>query len=90
VDFHRLSNRKSIKIMNMLIFCPFFFTWVAAKYVFSRSRPINERERSTLYNERPTSATSLTARPAQRNKPASTIDDKQLRDKLRKFLPGKK
>ncbi len=63
---------------------------IAAQYVFSRSRPMNEREQSTLYNERPMSATSLVTRPKPRNQPASTIDDKQLREKFRKFLPGKK
>jgi hypothetical protein len=65
---------------------------LAAQYVFSRARPMNERERerSTLYNERPASATSLINRPTSRNPTANHIDDKQLRDKLRKFIPGKK
>lgn len=63
---------------------------LATQYVFSRSRPMNEREHSTLYNERPTSATSLTARPTPRNPTTSNVDDKQLREKFRKFLPGKK
>jgi len=63
---------------------------LAAKYVFNRSRPMNEREHSTLYNERPTSATSLITRPTPRNPPTSTIDDKKLREKFSKFLPGKK
>lgn len=64
---------------------------LAAHYVFSRSRPASAREQSTLYNERPMSATSLVTRPTPRNQPAnSTIDDKQLREKFRKFLPGKK
>jgi hypothetical protein len=63
---------------------------LAAQYVFSRSRPMSERQHSALYNERPTSATSLITRPKPRNPPASTIDDKQLREKFRKFLPGKK
>jgi len=65
---------------------------LAAQYVFNRARPMNERERerSTLYNERPASATSLINRPTPRNPTANHIDDKQLRDKLRKFIPGKK
>ncbi len=65
---------------------------LAAQYVFSRARPMNERERerSTLYNERPASTTSLTNRLTPRNPTANHIDDKQLRDKLRKFIPGKK
>jgi hypothetical protein len=65
---------------------------LAAQYVFSRSRPMSERERehSTLQNERPATATVTTTRPTPRNPTASTMDDKQLRDKLRKFLPGKK
>lgn len=64
---------------------------LAAQYVFSRSRPMNEREQSTpLYNERPTSATSLTSRPTPRNPPISNADDKKLREKFSKFLPGKK
>ncbi|CAF1372600.1 unnamed protein product, partial [Rotaria sordida] len=65
---------------------------LAAQYVFSRSRPMNERERerNILYNERPTSALSLTNRSTPRNPTNSNIDDKVLRDKLRKFIPGKK
>jgi len=63
---------------------------LAAQYVFSRSRPKREHEHSTLYNERPTSATSLITRPTPRNPPASNVDDKQLREKLHKFLPKKK
>jgi hypothetical protein len=63
---------------------------LVTQYVFSRSRPMKEREHNTLYNERPTSATSLVTRPTPRNPPASTMDDKRLREKLRKFLPGKK
>lgn len=63
---------------------------LVTQYVFNRSKPMNTREQSTLYNERPTSATSLVDRPTRRNPPASNIDDKQLREKLRKFLPGKK
>ncbi|CAF0878902.1 unnamed protein product [Adineta ricciae] len=68
---------------------------LAAQYVFSRARPMDERERerSTLYTERPSTAdiaTNATTRPKPRNPTASNIDDKQLRDKLRKFFPGKK
>ncbi|CAF3713788.1 unnamed protein product [Rotaria socialis] len=65
---------------------------LAAQYVFSRTRPSNDRERvrSALYNERPTTAASLTSRPTPRNPTNSNIDDKALRDKFRKFLPGKK
>ncbi|CAF3929554.1 unnamed protein product [Rotaria magnacalcarata] len=65
---------------------------LAAQYVFSRTRPSIDRERvrSALYNERPTTSASLTSRPTPRNPINSNIDDKTLRDKLRKFLPGKK
>ena len=68
---------------------------LAAQYVFSQARPMGERERerSTLYTERPSTAdvtANATTRPKPRNPTASNIDDKQLRDKLRKFFPGKK
>ncbi|CAF3485524.1 unnamed protein product [Adineta steineri] len=67
---------------------------LASQYVFSRSRPMSERERelsNTLSNERPTTATTLMNRPTTRNHPTTgNLDDKQLREKLRKFLPGKK
>ncbi|UJR31924.1 hypothetical protein I4U23_019398 [Adineta vaga] len=64
---------------------------LAAQYVFSRTRPMTEREHSTLYTERPSTATTTnTNRPTPRNPNASSIDDKQLREKLRKFIPGKK
>lgn len=63
---------------------------LAAQYVFSRSRPASAREQSTLYNDRPMSATSLVTRPTPRNQPTNNVDDKQLREKFRKFLPGKK
>lgn len=65
---------------------------LAAQYVFSHTRPTTarERERNTLYSERPTSAASLTHRTTPRNTTASNIDDKTLREKFRKFLPGKK
>ena len=59
-------------------------------YVFNRARPVTGREQSTLYNDRPASATSLTNRPVARNPPNRNLDDKQLRDKLRKFLPSRK
>lgn len=69
---------------------------LTAHYVFKRARPDNEQERSSssssssLYNDRPVSAASLTPRSAPRNPVGNSMDDKQLREKLRKFLPGKK
>jgi len=65
---------------------------LTAHYVFKRARPVNELERSSssLYNDRPVSAASLTPRSAPRNPVGNSMDDKQLREKLRKFLPGKK
>lgn len=65
---------------------------LASQYVFSRSRISSERERvrSAVHTERPTSAASLTSRPTPRNPANSNIDDKTLREKFRKFLPGKK
>lgn len=67
---------------------------LVTQYVFKRARPKNEvereREATTLHNERPTSAASLTSRPTPRNQTTSNIDDKTLREKFRKFLPGKK
>lgn len=63
---------------------------LASHYVFNRARPMTGRDQSTLCNDRPASATSLVDRPVTRNPPARNIDDKQLRDKLRKFLPSRK
>ena len=63
---------------------------ISAHYVFSRAAPTTSREHSTLHNDRPASATSLTSRPAARAPPANSLADQQLRDKLRKFIPGRK
>lgn len=50
---------------------------LVAQYVFNRTASSNEED--TINN-----------RPTKRNTPANAVDDKQLRDKLRKFLPGQK
>ncbi|CAF1361009.1 unnamed protein product, partial [Rotaria sordida] len=34
--------------------------------------------------------TNTTNRPSKRNPPTQNMDDKNLRDKFRKFLPGQK
>ena len=56
---------------------------IVAQYVFNRSNSTNDEENST-------GESSASNRPAKRNTSANNVDDKQLRDKLRKFLPGKK
>ena len=63
---------------------------LTAKYVFGRARPMSECQYNTLYNERSTSATSLISRPRARNITIRNVDDKVLREKFRKFLPGNK
>ena len=63
---------------------------ISARYVFSRATPTTSREHSTLHNDRPASSTSLTSRSAVRAPPANSLADQQLRDKLRKFIPGRK
>lgn len=52
---------------------------IVTQYVFNRTQSTNEDE-----------TTNNTNRPTKRNTPVNNVDDKQLRDKLRKFLPGKK
>lgn len=65
---------------------------IVTHYVFNRSRPRGAQESTVLYNERPTSATSMTtSRPSSARTPRTTaVDDKQLREKLKKFLPPRK
>jgi hypothetical protein len=56
---------------------------IVAQYVFKRTKSINEDERLTT-------ETNSGNRSIKRNTPVNNVDDKDLRDKLRKFLPGKK
>jgi hypothetical protein len=56
---------------------------IVKQYVFNRTKSINENEGSTT-------ETDATNRPIKRNTPVNSVDDKHLRDKLRKFLPGQK
>ena len=63
---------------------------LTAKYVFSRARPMSECQRNALCNARSPSATSLISRPIARNATTRNVDDKLLREKFRKFLPGNK
>lgn len=63
---------------------------LVTEYVFRRSRPRTDQESISLCNERPTTATSLTPRTTIQTPRTTTMDDKQLRDKLKKFLPQRK
>ncbi|UJR14786.1 hypothetical protein I4U23_001774 [Adineta vaga] len=56
---------------------------LVTQYVFNRSNSMNVDEKSTT-------DTNNTNRPVKRNTTATNLDDKQIRDKLSKFLPGKK
>jgi hypothetical protein len=49
------------------------------QYVFNRTQSMNIDGKS-----------DSSTQPIKRNTPATSADDKQLKDKLRKFLPGKK
>ncbi|CAF2779731.1 unnamed protein product, partial [Rotaria sp. Silwood2] len=60
---------------------------IVRKYVFNRTRSMNEDE---SYNETLTTETNTTNRPSKRNPTTHKVDDKHLRDKFRKFLPGQK
>jgi hypothetical protein len=56
---------------------------IVTRYVFNRTRSTNEEEGSSV---EPNGG----SRPTKRNTSGNNVDDKQLRDKMRKFLPGKK
>jgi len=56
---------------------------IVTQYVFNRTTSMNEDESSTTES-------NATNRPTKRNISVNNVDDKQLRDKLSKFLPGKK
>ncbi|CAF1280871.1 unnamed protein product [Adineta ricciae] len=51
---------------------------LVAQYVFNRSQALGVED------------ANATNRPVKRNTPMNNMDDKQIRDKLSKFLPGKK
>jgi hypothetical protein len=63
---------------------------IVTQYVFNRTRSINEDEKKVNYDKQPTTETNTSNRPTKRHPPAGNMDDKHLRDKLSKFLPGKK
>jgi hypothetical protein len=56
---------------------------IVTQFVFNRTNSVNEDENSTT-------EANATNRPTKRNTTGNNVDDKHLRDKLRKFLPGKK
>ncbi|CAF3737764.1 unnamed protein product [Rotaria sp. Silwood1] len=60
---------------------------IVKKYVFNHSTTINEEEN---HDEILTTDTNIINRPSKRNPSTQNIDDTHLRDKFRKFLPGKK
>jgi hypothetical protein len=53
---------------------------IVTRHVFNRTRSMNEEEGSSTETNRPT----------KRNTTGNNVDNQQLRDKMRKFLPGKK
>ncbi|CAF3432372.1 unnamed protein product [Rotaria socialis] len=55
---------------------------IVTRHVFNRTKSDNEDDSEV--------STTDTNRPAKRNTTTQNIDDKHLRDKMRKFLPGKK
>lgn len=57
---------------------------LVAQYVFNRSPSSNDDERTSMDDS------TTSNRPTKRNTSTNNVDDKQLRDKLRKFLPGQK
>ena len=63
---------------------------LVTQYVFNRTRSMNEDEKNASYNEKSTMETNTDNRPAKRNPPTNNVNDKDLRDKFRKFVPGKK
>jgi hypothetical protein len=58
-------------------------TEIVTRHVFNRTSSSNNEEGSS------TEANAGT-RPTKRNTAGTNVDDQQLRDKMRKFLPGKK
>ena len=62
------------------------------QYVFSRTRSMNDDEINAVSSARSTAATATGPSQTTSKRSTSTahIDDKQLNEKLRKFLPGKK
>lgn len=63
---------------------------IVARYVFNRRGSINEDNNSITTNETSNTDKSAATRPIKRNPPTQTVDNKHLRDKMAKFLPGKK
>ncbi|CAF4324454.1 unnamed protein product, partial [Rotaria sordida] len=60
---------------------------IVTKYVFNHTKLMNEDDNS---NETLTTETNTINRASKRNPPTQNMDDKNLRDKFRKFLPGQK
>ena len=63
------------------------------QYVFSRTRSMGEDEINSVSTARSTTAATATGQSqatSKRTTSTAYIDDKQLNEKLRKFLPGKK
>ena len=56
---------------------------IVTRHVFNRSTSSNADEQSIA-------EATANSRPTKRNTTSSNMDDKQIRDKLSKFLPGKK
>ena len=56
---------------------------IVTQYVFNRTRSSNGEEGMTTDD-------GTTTRSTKRNTSTNVVDDKHLRDKMRKFLPGKK
>lgn len=56
---------------------------IVTQYVFNRSRSNDDEEITTTDD-------GTATRSTKRNNASNVFDDKQLRDKMRKFLPGKK
>jgi hypothetical protein len=63
---------------------------IVTQYVFNRTRSMSEDEKNANSNEKLTMETNSVNRSPKRNPPTNNMDDKNLRDKFSKFLPGKK
>ena len=63
---------------------------IVKQYVFNCTRPKTDNDNNACYNEQSTTETNTADRPIKRNLLTHNIDDKHIRDKLRKFLPGQK
>jgi hypothetical protein len=66
---------------------------LVTEFVFNRSRPMAADQVELSSSERPMSTTTTTSNSSssvKRNTSTILADDEQLKDKLRKFLPGKK